>query len=122
LIQKLDPAIYDPIYCLSRSRVPVSVPSAEYGPFRWVTGNICEPDSYASILESCDTVIHLAATTGKAPTDQYSQVNTEGTQALVEQCERSGVKNFLFVSTIAVKYRDKKHYYYAQSKERAEEI
>ena len=64
LIQKLDPTIYDPIYCLSRSDVPVSVPSAEYGPFRWVTGNICEPDSYASILESCDTVIHLAATTG----------------------------------------------------------
>ena len=122
LIQKLNPAIFQAIYCLSRSHAPVSVPSSEYGPFHWVTGNVCEPDSYASILESCDTVIHLAGKTGKAAPDQYSQVNARGTQILVEQCERSGLKNFLFVSTIAVKYRDKKHYYYAQSKERAEEI
>jgi NADH dehydrogenase len=66
-------------------------------------------------------VVHLAAATGKAAPRDYFRVNVNGTKTLIEQCERAGVSNFLFVSTIAVKFRDKAHYHYALSKEQAEE-
>jgi len=67
-------------------------------------------------------VIHLAATTGKARPEQYFRVNAGGTARLIEQCEQKGVKNFLYVSTIAVKFADKTTYPYAQSKQEGESV
>jgi NADH dehydrogenase len=67
-------------------------------------------------------VLHLAAATGKTRPEKYLAVNTEGTRLLIEQCKRFGVRNFLYVSTIAVKFQDKSQYYYAQSKEKAEDL
>jgi NADH dehydrogenase len=72
------------------------------------------------ILKSM-TVIHLAAVTGKAMPEEYFKVNAKGTQFLIEQCQKARVRNFLYISTIAVKYPDKSHYHYAQSKELGED-
>ena len=66
-------------------------------------------------------VIHLAAATGKAPAEQYFSVNRDGTRHLLMRCRERQVKNFLYVSSIAANYRDKSHYYYAQSKLEGEE-
>ena len=54
--------------------------------------------------------------------EKYFTVNTEGTKTLVDQCEKQGVNNFLYVSTIAVKYPEISHYYYARSKQMGEDI
>jgi NADH dehydrogenase len=67
-------------------------------------------------------VVHLAATTGKASAEEYFSVNCHGTRHLIASCRERQVKNFLYISSIAVKYLDKSHYPYAQSKQEAEEI
>ncbi len=117
LVSQLDPARYQNICCLSRKHSG----AARHPNVQMIKGSLSEPGTYARALASCRTVIHLAAATGKAAADEYFEVNARGTKLLIEQCERSGVENFLYVSTIAVKYPNKDRYYYAQSKELAEQ-
>ncbi len=89
---------------------------------RWVRGDLLEPQSYREALSGAHTVVHLAAATGRAAPARHFEVNLEGTRVLLEGCRSAGVRRIVFVSTIAVKYPDKRRYYYAQSKERAEEL
>jgi NADH dehydrogenase len=104
------------IVCLSRRRSAGSQP----GNVEFIRGDLLDRDCYASAMVGCDTVLHLAAATGKHTPDEYFRVNRDGTQALVLAARRAGVQRFLHVSTIAVKFRDKSRYYYAQSKQQAE--
>jgi NADH dehydrogenase len=120
LLQKIDSTKHENIYCLSRTSADVPSHLAQHKQFRFIQGDLCKPESYAEHLKDCDTVIHLAATTGKALPEEYFEVNSRGTKLLVEECERQQVKNFLYVSTIAAKFPDKTWYYYAQSKELGE--
>ena len=73
-------------------------------------------------MTGCNTVLHLAAATGKAAKEDYYNINVNGTAELISNCQKAGVRNILYVSTIAVKYPDKYRYDYAQSKEQAEVI
>ena len=119
LLPRIDHKRYRKIYCLSRTKTKTTL-------FGWpenveiVHGSLGDAESYACYLSSCDTVVHLAAATGKSTPSEYFRVNTQGTELLIEQSELKGVKNFLYVSTISVKFPEKSQYYYAQSKERAE--
>ncbi|MGH9795350.1 MAG: NAD-dependent epimerase/dehydratase family protein [Candidatus Acidiferrales bacterium] len=108
------------IYCLRRTRLSASADTAS-ADVQQVTGDLCKPASYEACLRQVDTVVHLAAVTGKAEREEYFRVNAEGTRALVERCRAAGVQRFLHVSTIAVKFPDTRRYYYAQSKQQAEE-
>ena len=53
-----------------------------------------------------DLVIHLAAMAGVRPSLQqpllYSEVNINGTQNLLEECRRKGIKKFIFASSSSV--------------------
>lgn len=118
VIRQLDLARWQHIHCLVHNH---SIPGSAHPKFHYIHAGLDDAELYAPYLAQCDTVLHLAAATGKAPVTQYWNVNTRGTRQLVEQAERAGVKNFLFVSTIAVKYRDIKNYAYAQSKRQAED-
>ncbi len=91
------------------------------GDVQFAHGDLLDPRGYADALAGCDTVVHLAAATGKCSPDQYMQVNREGTRKLAEAARRIGIDRFVFVSTIAVAFRDASGYYYAQSKQQAEE-
>lgn len=119
LVSKLDPARYQNIFCLSRTGANGVFARDER--IRMIKGDLREPESYAGALASRPTVVHLAAVTGKASAEEYFEINTHGTKRLIEQCERSGVENFLYVSTIAVKYTNVDRYHYAQSKKLAEQ-
>jgi len=113
LLQALQPKQYRQLVCLGRTR-GASTPVAGS---RFVRGDLRDPDSYAQDLAGCDTVLHLAAATGRATRKDIREINAAGTRAVIRQCERLGVRDFLFISTIAVKYPDKRHYPYAESKE-----
>jgi nucleoside-diphosphate-sugar epimerase len=117
VIRRLDLARWERVYCLRHRR---AISNSAHPKFHYVNGGLDDAEQYAPYLAQCDTVLHLAAVTGKAPTQQYWQVNTQGTQQLITQAERAGVKNFVFGSTIAVKYRSIENYAYAQSKRQAE--
>lgn len=120
LLEKIDATNYQEVFCLSRSQAAGGPVLHQSKQFRLIHGDVCDTESFKSQLANCETVIHLAAVTGKASQEEYFRVNTRGTELLLEACEKQGVKNFLYVSTIAAKFADKTHYYYAQSKELGE--
>ncbi len=112
LLGRIDPQTFGQVRSLVR-RNP--------GP-QEIAGDLTAPATYRDALAGCDTVIHLASLTGKSAPAECFRVNREGTRLLVEACEQAGVRNFLHVSTIAVKYPDLSGYHYAQAKRDAEEI
>jgi NADH dehydrogenase len=89
---------------------------------RAVHGRLSEPESWAGELDGATEVVHMAALTGKARPAEFERVNVDGTAALLEQCRKRGVRRFLYVSTIAVKYPELDAYPYARSKLAAEEL
>ena len=111
-----------PVYGLSRSPALESDSLGKGLSWRAVRGGIFDVKAYGPYLKECDTVVHLGAVTGKAKAEDFSQVNAKGTGVLLDQCKAAGVKNFLFVSTIAVTYPNKVGYHYANSKEQAERM
>ena len=119
LLTRLQPQQFDHVYCLTRTEIAARE-FTDKANFHWLVGSIFDSGIYSGCLDSVDTVIHLAATTGKAQRDQYFTVNSTGTQYLLEQCKQRGVKNFLYASSIVVKYKHKSDYYYAQSKQDGE--
>jgi NADH dehydrogenase len=116
-IKALDGRDFRRVVCLTRGSHGAALDAA---PCQLVTGDLRNPGSYLDALAGCDTVVHLAAATGRAAASDFATVNVEGTRALVEASEQAGVRDFLFISTIAVRYPDKRRYPYAESKERAE--
>ena len=122
LLARLIPQRYDHIYCLTRSESRNPKPVHQVN-LTWLRGSLFDSDRYEQLpgFKSV-SVVHLAAATGKAPAGQYFSVNRDGTRHLLECCRERQVKNFLYVSSIAAKYRDKSHYDYAQSKLEGEEI
>jgi NADH dehydrogenase len=116
LLPALDAERVGPVHCLVRG--PVKLAAGAH----LVTGDLLDPSSYAAALAECDTVVHLAALTGKASFKEHRRVNVKGTAALLEACREVGVKRFIHVSTIAVTYPDQDVYAYAQTKTEAEEL
>ena len=86
-----------------------------------VRGDLLEPRTYRPALASSTVVVHLAATTGRASKSQHFRVNTHGTEMLLHECESAGVRKFLFVSSIAAGFPDRRDYHYAEAKVRAED-
>ena len=122
LLRKLEPNSYKRVVCLGRSECDEYSAMTSQGNFRFVRGSLLEVEKNERELAGVDTVVHMAAMTGKARPGDYFRVNVEGTRALVRLSQRLGVRRFLFISSIAVRFPDKSRYYYAQSKELAEEL
>lgn len=118
LLPRLAAAGFEKIFCMTRGEPPASANAN----VQWIRGSPLAASSYSSVLAGMDTVLHLGAATGKLPPKEYFSANVEGTRCLVEQCKLAGVRNFLFVSSIAAGFPDHTRYYYAQSKLQAEEI
>ena len=90
--------------------------------FEMIHGDLLAPSSYSDALATCETVVHLAALTGKARSRHHFRVNSEGTRALCDACVDVGVGRIVHISTIAAKFPHQRRYFYAQSKRRAELI
>ncbi len=116
LLERVDASKYRSIHCLVRR--DLAVPSG----ITLIRGDLLDPESYTKALDGCRTVLHMAAVTGKSTRQEYFQGNTEATRMLLEQAQRAGVANILYVSSIAAAFPDQSHYHYAQSKAAAEEI
>ena len=104
------------IICLVRRKPGGSQPKN----VEFVVGDLLETHDYADRLAECNAVVHLAAATGKHAPHEYFRINRDGTQSLMAAAQQAGVRQFVYVSSIAVKFCNKSHYPYAQSKEQAE--
>ena len=89
---------------------------------RWVRADLATPADYAPALTGAACVIHLAAVTGKATPAAYQRGNVDATRALIDASVAAGVPRLIFVSSIAAKFADRRHYPYADTKIAAEDI
>jgi nucleoside-diphosphate-sugar epimerase len=105
-------------------RAPLPRPDDDATPSGWrrLEGRLEQPGSWASQLQGVETVVHLAAATGKVSRKAHFRVTLEGTRRLLELCRDAGVRRFLFVSSNAVTYRDRPQYHYADAKAAAESL
>ena len=120
LVRKLAPSANYSLKVLTR-RPRLGATSQVGGP-QEITGDLLEPATYRDALRGCETVVHLAAATGRATPKDYERVNVEGTRVLIEACKAAGVRRFLHVSTIAAGYADQSYYSYAKTKAEAERL
>lgn len=112
------PALGRPVYALQHS---TRLGSAQIAGVMAVEGNLLEPATYSAALADCRTVLHLAASTGRAAAAEHLRTNAEGTAALIAAARAAGISEFLFVSSIAAEFPDTRGYYYAIAKRMAEE-
>jgi NADH dehydrogenase len=118
LLKRIDTARYHSIRCLTRSAGRTHpAPNVAF-----VQGDLLDASAYSTSLAECDTVLHMAAVTGKAPPQRYFRVNRDGTGALLEAAREARVRRFIFISSIAARFPDQSRYYYAHSKRQAEEL
>lgn len=122
LLEQLEPADYSSITLLCRHAPRLPERLAQADNVRIVRASLHEVAKYAASLGPDTYVIHLAATTGKADRPQYFSVNTHATGLLVKAAEAAPVRGFLFASSIAVSFHDRRDYHYAESKEQAEQL
>ena len=121
LLEKLDYSKYQTVYCLDRKREDIVLPDPAPENIEIIKGDLLNPSTYEAFLEKIDTVIHLAAVTGKVNPIDYFKINAYAVMLLLDRCKKAGVKQFLFISSIAVAFKNKYRYFYALSKEQAEE-
>lgn len=67
-------------------------------------------------------VLHLAAATGRLPGPVMRAVNVEGTRRLLEVAKAARAAHLIFVSSIAVGFRNQRWYHYAKAKREAEAL
>ena len=115
LVERLTVAAGQHIKILTRTKS--AQPSANKQ-IEEVVGDLLKPETYQAALEGCDTVVHLAAATGRVAPSECQRVNVEGTKKLLQACKAAGVRRFLHVSTIAAGYPNQRYYPYAQTKDK----
>ena len=75
---------------------------------RFIVGEIDENTNWQRALNGCDVLVHLAARvhvmreSAKNPLDEFRRVNVQGTEHLARSAVASGVKRFVYVSSIKV--------------------
>lgn len=107
----------DKIVCLGRRK-----PASDASNIEFIAGELLDKESCRRAVKGCDAVLHLAASTGKHRPEEYFQVNRGGSEVLLQQAKEAGVGWFCYVSTIATKFHNRFRYYYAESKQQAEEL
>lgn len=122
LLRQMMPQRYAQVYCLCR-QPPAWLTEwvAQHSNVHLLQGDLFAATVYQSALTTQTDVLHLAAVTGKADPAHFFTVNAQGTRFLVERCQVAGVRNFLYVSTIAVNYTNNGRYYYAAAKAQGEQ-
>lgn len=120
LLQRVRTEEFDHLYCVGRKCSPTMQALSARAGVTCLEAEFPGRPLPNDVLRAVDTVLHLAAATGKARPETYVATNVTGTRELLAQSARCGVRNFLFVSTIAARFKDITHYPYAQSKRDAE--
>ena len=103
--------------CLVRPSAPPPAPRPH---LTIIAGDITRDGDWTGALSGCDTVLHLAATTGKASPARHQAVNLGGLQRTLAAARRAGVRRFVLVSSVAAAFRDIRFYPYAAAKRAAE--
>lgn len=93
-------------------------------PATWkcVSGSLDAPDGWRESLRGVGTVVHLASSSGKVSRSAHERTIVRGTERLLAAARAAGVTRFLYVSSVAAGFADRRHYHYAEAKRRAEAL
>lgn len=64
-------------------------------------GDLAKPDSLQGIAEGIDVIFHLARPSASASSAVYEQVDIEGTERLLAEAQRAGVKRLVYPGTLS---------------------
>ncbi|MEO8622668.1 MAG: NAD(P)H-binding protein [bacterium] len=87
-----------------------------------VRGDLAQPAEWRACLEGVETVVHLAASTGKVRKRVHVDAIVGGTQRLLDAARAAGVSRFMFVSSVAAGFANRRYYPYADAKAAAETL
>ena len=90
--------------------------------WRIVRGDLDRPAEWSSHLASAETVLHLASSTGKVRRREHFNTIVGGTERLLDAAKAAGVRRFLFVSSVAAGFANRRYYHYADAKAAAEAL
>jgi NADH dehydrogenase len=115
---------YEDVRLLTRHPAHISADPAVQLPLGWsvVGGDLSRPSEWKSRLEGADTVVHLAASTGKVRRREHFDAIVGGTQRLLDAARVAGVSRFMFVSSVAAGFANRRYYPYADAKAAAEAL
>lgn len=96
VVRHLSPGAHGDLRLLAHRRT-VAVPDGA----ELVRADMTSPDSLRGCCDDIDLVLHLATEISRDPT-RCQAVNVQGTENLLAEAERAGVRDILYVSTAAV--------------------
>ncbi|MBW3671421.1 MAG: NAD-dependent epimerase/dehydratase family protein [Acidobacteria bacterium] len=83
-------------------------------------GDITDSATVGEAAENFDVVVHVAGVEEENPPEvTFEEVNVHGTELIVSECERAGVRKLIFISTLKANDPATE---YQRSKRKAEEI
>ena len=104
LIPELVSAAYEVVICIRQVPIKPFPPKVK----TYVVSDIGPDTDWTGVLDKIDAIIHLAGHAHvldeKLKKEQtiYNRINTAGTEKLAKAAARSGVKKFIFLSTVKV--------------------
>ena len=92
-----------PVRAIKRTTSSTTLPGDMADKIHWVTGDMDDVTTLAEALEGVEAVIHGAAIISFDRRDEKRmyKTNVRGTADLVNACLKSGVKNFVHISSVA---------------------
>lgn len=86
---------------------------------RGITGNVANAATLQGVANECEAVLHLSGIVDESGNDTYARVNVGGTENVLREAERAGVRRFVYVSSLGA---DTGSSAYHKSKREAEEL
>ena len=90
--------------------------------WRAVRADLAAASLAADAIPRDSVVLHLAAATGRLNPAVMRAVNVDGTGRLTRAARDAGAAHFIFVSSIAASFRNRRWYHYAEAKLAAERL
>lgn len=118
VVRLLADAGHSDVRVLTRDVGRVALPAG----WRAIRGSLESPGEWEAELAGAQTVMHLASPTGKRSKHEYFDLIIDGTQQLLARAEAAGVRRFLFVSSCAAGFAERRYYHYAEAKRAAEDV
>ena len=69
----------------------------------WIEGTLSDRASLASLVEGAEAVIHVAGLTNAPDPADFRAANVVGTQNLLRACQDTGVRRFVFISSLSAR-------------------
>ena len=83
-------------------------------------GSVGDPQSVRGSADGCQAILHIAGIVAESPPEvTFEKINVAGTQNLVDEAERAGVRRFVYVSSLGAERGSSA---YHRSKRDGEEI